>query len=116
MTAPTETQFTIVEQHVGRRAVLAVAGEVDMDTAPELQAAIEAAGIRAFEIWVDLTETTFMDSSGLHALNAARAQLVLANRRLALVCPDGPVLRVLALTGLDEMFEIHGSRPAANVA
>jgi anti-sigma B factor antagonist len=116
MTAPTEAQFTIVEQRVGHRAVLAVTGEVDIATAPDLRAAIESAGIRAFEIWVDLSETTFIDSSGLHALNTARAELVLANRRLALVCPDGPVLRVLTLTGLDQLFAIHPSRRAANVA
>jgi anti-sigma B factor antagonist len=119
MTAPadiTGTPFTIVEQRVGRRAVLAVAGEVDIATAAELRTAIEAAATRAFEIWLDLSDTTFMDSSGLHAMSEACDELAHANRRLALVCPEGPVLRVLRLTGLDQLFEIHPSRRAANTA
>jgi anti-sigma B factor antagonist len=104
----------IAEQSVGRRAVLSVAGEVDISTAADLQAAIENAATRAFEIWLDLSETTFMDSSGIHALVQARARQ--ANLRLALICPDGPVLRVLRLTGLDRTFEIHASRSEANYA
>ena len=108
--------LTIAEHRVGRRAVLAVAGEVDISTADDLRAAIESAATRVFEIWVDLSETTFMDSSGLHAMTQARTRLADANFRLALICPDGPVLRVLKLTGFDRMFEIHASRGEANYA
>jgi anti-sigma B factor antagonist len=108
--------FTVGEQRVGRRAVLSVAGEVDISTAADLQAAIEIAGTGAFEIWVDLSDTTFMDSSGLHAMVRARACLTDANRRLALICPEGPVLRLLTLTGLDRIFEIHAGRSEANAA
>jgi anti-sigma B factor antagonist len=110
------TAVSIAEHRVGRRAVLSVAGEIDICTAADLQAAIETAATRAFEIWVDLSETTFMDSSGLHALTQARARLADANLRLALICPDGPVLRVLELTGFERMFEIHASRREANYA
>jgi anti-sigma B factor antagonist len=111
-----EALLTIHEQRVARRSVLSVDGEVDITSAPDLQAAIEAAGTRAFEIWVDLSDTTFMDSSGLHALSEARSVLAGAGLRLVLVCPDGPVRRVLTLTGFDRLFEIHASRHAANHA
>jgi anti-sigma B factor antagonist len=107
---------SIAEHRVGHRAVLSVAGEVDICTADDLRAAIETAAARVFEIWVDLSETTFMDSSGLHALAQARTRLADANLRLALICPDGPVLRVLKLTGFDRLFEIHASRSEANYA
>jgi anti-sigma B factor antagonist len=109
-------QLTIIEHHVGRRAVVAVAGEVDMQTAPDLRTAIETASSRALEIWVDVSDTTFMDSSGLHALVQSRAHVAEAGRRLVLICPQGPVLRVLTLTGLDQLFEIHATRGAANTA
>ena len=109
-------QLTISEHHVGRRAVLAVAGEVDIATSADLRTAIEAAGARAFEVWVDLSDTTFMDSSGLHAMAEARARLIGAKIRFVVVCPEGPVLRALTLTGLDRIFEIHASRRAANHA
>ena len=108
--------LSIAEHRVGRRAVLSVAGEVDIRTADDLRAAIETAATQVFEIWVDLSETTFMDSSGLHAMTQARTRLADANLRLALICPDGPVLRVLKLTGFDRMFEIHASRGEANYA
>ena len=109
-------QLTIIEHHVGRRAVVAVAGEVDIQTAADLQTAIETASSRALEIWVDLSDTTFMDSSGLHALVSARAHVTQASRRLSLICPQGPVLRVLTLTWLDHLFEIYATRGTANHA
>ena len=108
--------FSIAEHRVGRRAVLSVVGEVDILTSHDLRTAIETAAARAFAIWVDLSETTFMDSSGLHVLAQARTRLADANLRLALICPDGPVLRVLKLTGFDCLFEIHASRSEANHA
>jgi anti-anti-sigma factor len=116
LTDATRAQLAIGERRVGRRAVLAVAGEVDIQTASDLRAAIDAAGTRAFEIWVDLSDTTFMDSSGVHALAGARAQLARADRRLALICPAGPVRRVLELTGLDQRIEVHASLRAATRA
>ena len=57
-----------------------------------------------------------MDSSGLHAMAQARAGLADADIRLALICTDGPVLRVLKLAGFDRIFEIHPSRSDANHA
>ena len=111
-----EPLLTVREQRVGRRSVLSVDGEVDIGNAADLQAAIESAGTRAFEIWVDLSETTFMDSSGLHAMSEARSLLVGAGLQIAVICPDGPVRRVLTLTGFDQLFEVHASRHAANRA
>ena len=108
--------LTVTEQCVGRRAVLSVAGEVDMSTAAELRTAIETAASRAFEVWVDLSDTTFMDSSGLHAMAQSRAHLAGANIRLALICTEGPVLRVIKLAGFDRIFEIHPTRSDANYA
>lgn len=110
------TLLTISEECVGRRAVLSVAGEVDISNATDLRVAIESAATRAFEMWLDLSALTFMDSSGLHAMAEARVRLLEANTRLTLICPEGPVLRLLALTGFDRIFEIHASRSAANHA
>lgn len=112
----TRAPLTVSEECVGHRAVLTVAGEVDLSNAADLRMAIESTATRAFEIWLDLSALTFMDSSGLHAMADARVRLIEANRRLTLICPDGPVLRVLALTGFDHVFDIHDSRSAANHA
>jgi anti-anti-sigma factor len=110
------TLLTISENCVGRRAVLSVAGEIDISNTADLRAAIESAATRAFELWLDLSAVTFMDSSGIHAMAEARVRLIEANTRLMLICPEGPVLRILALTGFDRIFEIHANRSAANRA
>jgi anti-sigma B factor antagonist len=112
----TFAELTVDEALVGRRAVLSVAGEIDVTTAAAVREAIESAATRAFEIWLDLTATTFMDSSGLHAVATARAHLAEADCRLVVICPAGPVLRVLTLTGFDQVLEIHPSRSAAHDA
>jgi len=116
LTGPPETPFTLDMRFVGRRAVLSVTGEIDMTTAPALQEALESAAGRAFEVWLDLTAATFMDSTGIHAVAGIRARLVEADRRLVLICHDGPVRRVFTLTGLDRHLEIHPSRSAAHNA
>jgi anti-sigma B factor antagonist len=110
------TLSTISEEHVGGRAVLSVTGEVDISNAADLRTAIERAAARAFEVWLDLSALTFMDVRGVHALIDARIRLIEANTRLTLICPEGPVLRILALTGFDRMFELHGSFSAATHA
>jgi anti-anti-sigma factor len=108
--------LTVGEQSVGRRVVVSVGGELDVSNAEELRAAVENAGSRAFEVWLDLSTTTFMDSSALHAMAQARDRLSRANVELVLICPEGPVLRLLRLTGFDRIFPIHVSRTAANHA
>lgn len=110
LAAAPATPCTIDEALVGCRAVLAVAGEIDVSTAAALREAIESASTGAAEVWLDLSATTFMDSSGIHAIAAARTRLTDANRRLVVICPAGPVLRVLTLTGFDGILEIHRSR------
>jgi anti-sigma B factor antagonist len=113
----TATRLRVDEQRVGRRAVLTAVGEVDISSAADLHRALEIAGdAGASEIWLDLTHTTFMDCSGLRALLDRRASLCEANRRLVLICPAGPVLRLLVLTGVDREFEIHPTRTAAQHA
>ena len=106
--------LSIDEHRVGRRAVLTAVGEVDISSAADLQRALETArdGGTA-EIWLDLTRTTFMDCKGLRALFDLHASLHAANRRLVVICPAGPVLRLLVLTGVDRELEIHPSRTAA---
>ena len=110
-----ESLLYVDEQRDGNRAVVTAAGEVDVISTVALQRALERArDSGAPEIWLDLTDTTFMDCAGLHALLDLRAGLAEATRRLVLICPAGPVLRLLSLTGADREFEIHPTRTAAH--
>ena len=110
----TGAPLAIDETIAGRRAVLSVAGEIDVGTADVVREAIDSAAGRDFEeIWLDLTSTTFMDSSGIHVIAKARVRLADSHRRLVVICPQGPVLRVMTLINLDRLLEIHPSRSAA---
>lgn len=95
-------QLTIDERPHGEWVVLDLAGELDMATAPRLISAIEAHADD--QVAVDLSDVTFIDSLGLRALINARQTL--GDDRIRLVAPEGPVLRLLKLTKLDQTFSV----------
>jgi anti-sigma B factor antagonist len=102
---------------IGHRIVLGVAGEVDMVTTPQLQAAIDDALEAApAELWIDFTDTEFMDSTGLHAVLAANERLLARNGGLAIISPGGSVRRLLEITGADAALRIYRDRDAAHRA
>ena len=97
--------LSVEPEVTGSRTVLRVEGEVDLATAPQLHAAIDAAFTSAArEVCVDLGGTTFMDSSGLHVLVAATQRAAEVGCELTLVCPSGPVARVIELSGVSELI------------
>ena len=61
---------------------------------------------------VDLTETTFLDSTMLHVLLSARSELR-DGRRLLLVTDNPTIKRVFEITGTDRLFDFYPSRRAA---
>jgi anti-sigma B factor antagonist len=102
---------------VGYRTVVAVEGEIDMATAAELNRILAGhVDGGAWELWVDLSKVTFMDSSGLRALLSAQSALAQQDRRLTASCPPGPVRRVLGISGVDTVVEIFPSRASAQRA
>jgi anti-anti-sigma factor len=98
--------MTVQRRDAGRRAVVAVAGEVDIASSPALRSALETAlDAGPHELWVDLCATTFMDSSGLHVLMQLQRRAEELRRRVTVICPPGNVRRVLDLTGV--IKELH---------
>jgi anti-sigma B factor antagonist len=87
--------------------VIAVTGEVDALTAPQLSAAIDeaTAGVPAGVV-VDLSEVGFLASVGLGLLVATHEQ-VTANARFGVVA-DGPVTRrPITVLGLDSVITLY---------
>lgn len=98
----------------GRTHVVEAGGELDLYSAPELKAriwnAIDAGKTRLI---MDLTEVTFIDSTGLSVLVAAVKRIRPADGTVALVVKDYDIERLLELTGLDGRFQIFRSRDDA---
>jgi anti-sigma B factor antagonist len=68
----------------------------------------------ATAVTVDLRECAFIDSSGLHILIEAHKRLANSGTGLALVSANPSLLKILHLTGLDNVFAIYPSRAAAS--
>ncbi len=97
----------------GAHVVLSASGEIDMATVGELRQALEQAAASGADVWVDLTDVDFIDSTGLSALVLAHREMSDGRVRLAVICPDGPARRALDVCGLGDLLQVHDSRPAA---
>jgi len=100
-----EMDLTIETGTQGAWKLLTVSGEIDLYTAPKLREALTNADTGP-DVGVDLRAVRFMDSMGLGVLIGARRRTVESGGRFALVCTDGPVLRVLDVSGLTTVFEV----------
>lgn len=98
----------LAKRTAGSATVVSVSGEVDVHTCSELQAyLIDLVDAGAGHVVADLSEVTFLDSSGLGALVGVNKRLAQSQGRLAVVCADPQVLRVFSLTRLDEVLTIQ---------
>ena len=94
-------------------AVIDVAGELDLNGAPALCAAIEE--VRSprdrDRVIVDLSRVGFCDSTGLRALVNAAREVAIAGGRLVVIVPEeGPVRQVIRLTGAQEFLDVSADR------
>jgi len=110
MTVDTAFGFATDHEH----AVLRVFGEIDVASAPALRDPLLALadGTRPFGI-VDMSDVSFIDSSGLSALVTARKRLQTEGRELRLVITRPNVRKVFEVTGLTDLFAIFQSVEAA---
>lgn len=91
-------------------SVLQVGGEIDVATAPRLrEQLIKLVNEERFRIVVDLEGVDFIDSTGLGVLIGARKRVRLHEGDVKLVCNEPRIVKVFEITGLDQVFQIHGS-------
>lgn len=91
-------------------------GELDLAAAPRLDEALSEAARGSVAVILDLSELTFMDSSGLHAIVTARARLAEAACRLVLFRGRRQVRRMFELTGVDRVLEFVSARDVGGLA
>lgn len=84
---------------------IAIAGEMDLSNAAEVERElVRAEATNATRIIIDLSELTFMDSTGIRLLITAHARSRTDGDRLMLVRPPARVFRVLTIAGVDELL------------
>jgi anti-sigma B factor antagonist len=101
-------EFAIDDHRVGEDThVVAVTGEIDLFTAPEFKQRV-AGPIDAgrSNVIVDLTATTFIDSSSLGVLIGAHRRLKLRGGALLVVCKGEAIVKTFKITGLDGVFTL----------
>ena len=96
------------------RTVLQVAGEVDVYTGTALRDRIsDLLDAGAHHLIVDLGRVDFIDSTGLGVLVGALNRARELGGSLQLVCAQERVLKLLRITGLDQVFTVQPSVEAA---
>jgi anti-anti-sigma factor len=99
--------------------VVSLRGELDLATAPAACVRLdEARRTPRPRVVVDLSGLKFCDSTGLRALVGAASEVRAAAGRLAVVVPedDGPIGRLLAVSGVRETLRVHDSMDTALAA
>jgi anti-sigma B factor antagonist len=86
--------------------VVYVRGEIDLTTHDTLVRMLDQAAARGQNVIVDLSRTTFMDSSGVRALMELWHSQTAAGLDLVVRNPSDPLLRTLHYAGLDRVFRI----------
>lgn len=94
--------------------VVALRGELDLATAPAVEDAVVGRVRDGGWVVLDLRGLEFMDSSGVRVIVTAHGLAQESGGRLTIVrgVPDGPVQRVLEISGLEGVLDLV-DEPAA---
>lgn len=91
------------------RAVVVLAGELDLADAPAVSAQLQAAADARGRVVVDMRGVTFIDSTAIGALVGVQRSLGERGGMIVLRNPSHAVVRLLELTALDRLFEIEAA-------
>jgi anti-sigma B factor antagonist len=90
----------------GQTASVALAGELDIATAPGLEQKLAELGPEVTRVVLDMRELAFIDSTGLRVVLGLANGLGENSARVVLVKGPDPVQRVFTLTGADRELTI----------
>ena len=94
-------QFEVSVEHSGTTAIVRLAGELDIATAPALAEALHALEAPCDRIILDVATLEFIDSTGLRLAVIEHGRATMDGFEFVIAGATGPVLKVLRLTGLD---------------
>jgi anti-sigma B factor antagonist len=90
--------------------VVATPVEIDVTNAAEFrQSLLSCANGSHPTLVVDMSETMFCDSTGLHQLIRARMRALATGGEVRLVIKAAPVLRLFTVMGIDHVFPVFAT-------
>lgn len=93
----------------GSKATIEVEGKLTVQTAPELEAALNELAPEIVDIEIDLTKVDYIASAGLRVLVAAQKMVASKGGSMVLANPAQDVYEVFEMTGLADVFTIQKS-------
>lgn len=93
--------------------ILAVAGEIDLDTSPDLWTELQLALKQSKPVMVDLQGVEYIDSSGVAVLIQGLKHASRTGTSYRLRDPSPRVMAVLELAQLPKLFDIERTGPGA---
>lgn len=106
--------ISVTTSEAGEVHIVHVAGEIDVTSAAVLRDALEALiadGRR--RLTLDLTDVTFLDSTGLGIVVGRLKRLARHGGTMTVAASHERVLRVFNITGLDRLLQIRPDVDAA---
>ena len=106
-----QTQFpadlSVRRRHNGDRPVLVVRGQIDLSTADIFRVAVEDVLRDQHRFELDLSNTTFMDSTALAVLIEAHRRLGQARESIVVRHPNPVIRRLLDVSGLADLLDVR---------
>ena len=102
-----QNHFRVDVRNEGAASVLALSGELDLSSSPQLEQELDRALQEGTsQLIVDLRELEFMDSTGLSVLVKAHQRVQEAGVQFAVVKGSAQVQRLLSLTGVADRITV----------
>jgi anti-anti-sigma factor len=106
-------EFSCTAKMSADGVVLTVAGDVDLAAHARFQTGIEQCWDGSTDLLIDCSGITFLDSMGLRVLVHALQRATTGGHTITLAAAGPPVLRVLELAGIKDLFPLTGPLPDA---
>jgi anti-sigma B factor antagonist len=111
-----EQEFRLEEHLDGEVPVVAVVGEIDVATAPQLRDCLHRVIAQRSTVVVDLLGVTFLDSTALGVLVGALKRCRELGGELHVVVADARIMKIFEITGLTKVFPIADSLTAVGAS
>ena len=96
-------KLSIQRRHDAGRVLVALSGELDVSSAPELERCLSELEAESHsDVVLDLSELSFVDSAGISVLVKAKHQAEAKGRQLVLRGPPPQVQRIFAVIGISD--------------